>query len=296
MCIIVVKPAMVEMPKMEILKRCFENNNDGAGFAYRLPNSEVHYQKGYMTFKSFKRALNKLDIDKTKATMVFHFRIGTAGTNSQGLTHPFRICDNVEDMKELKGVGDVLFHNGILSDYNPRFDEKRDVNDTMLFVEKIISKLPNKWEKNKAIKELIKNSIGHSKLAILKDTGLTMIGDFIKDGDLYFSNTSYKQSRYYSSYYDYGYDYDYPYSRYSQNNYSNSGHKTLVYKNGVWSYESNCKKEYDRQKEKDKSLYDLVTKEGTEMGDDETLNVRYWEYKGDYYEEDLISKKLTKLA
>ena len=47
MCIIVVKPAMVEMPKMEILKRCFENNNDGAGFAYRLPDSEVHYQKGF---------------------------------------------------------------------------------------------------------------------------------------------------------------------------------------------------------------------------------------------------------
>ena len=137
---------------------------------------------------------------------------------------------------------------------------------------------------------MIKNSIGHSKLAILKDTGLTMIGDFVKDGDLYFSNTSYKQSRYYSSYYDYGYDYDYPY------NYYNSGHKTLVYKNGLWSYENNCKKEYDRQKEKDKSLYDLVTKEGAEMGDDETLNVRYWEYKGDYYEEDLISKKLTKLV
>lgn len=192
MCIIVAKPQGVNMPSMKTLKTCFEHNHDGAGFAY-LDNGNVLYQKGFMTFDSLKNALKKLDIDKKETTMVFHFRIGTAGTNSKGLTHPFKICNDTNAMKATEGKGSVLFHNGVLMDYNPSKDNKDDVSDTMLFTKKVISELPKDWETNKAILALVKKSINYNKLAILKSSGLTLIGDFKKDKGIYYSNESYKE-------------------------------------------------------------------------------------------------------
>lgn len=216
MCIIVAKPQGISMPSMKTLKTCFEHNPDGAGFAY-LDNGNVVYRKGFMTFNSLKNALDELKINKKEATMVFHFRIGTAGTNSKGLTHPFRICNDTNAMKLTEGKGSVLFHNGILADYNPSKDNKDDVNDTMLFTKKVINELPKDWETNKAILSLVKKSISYNKLAILKPSGLTLIGDFKKDDGIYYSNESYKEYRtvYVSPRYGYEHyghydDWDYP--------------------------------------------------------------------------------------
>ena len=221
MCIIVAKPQGINMPSMKTLKTCFEHNHDGAGFAY-LDNGNVVYKKGFMTFNSLKNALDKLNINKKEAIMVFHFRIGTAGTNSKGLTHPFKICSDTNAMKVTEGKGSVLFHNGILADYNPTKENKDDVNDTMLFTKKVINELPKDWETNKAILSLVKSSISYNKLAILKPNGLTLIGDFKKDNGIYYSNGSYKEytTVYASPRYGYGHysyydsfdydDYDYP--------------------------------------------------------------------------------------
>lgn len=191
MCIIVAKPSGVAMPSWKTLQTCFKNNNDGGGFAY-LHNGEVHYKKGLMSFTAFKKAIKALDIDRTDTTMVFHFRIGTSGTNSQGLTHPFKICDNFSTMKKTEGDGDVLFHNGVLYKYNPPKNNVEDINDTMNFTKKIINGLPKNWEKNDTIKLLVGDALGSSKLAILKSNGLTLLGNFEEDNGVYYSNTSYQ--------------------------------------------------------------------------------------------------------
>ena len=216
MCIIVAKPQGVNMPSMKTLRTCFKHNHDGAGFAY-LDNGNVIYKKGFMSFNSLKKALDDLDINKKETTMVFHFRIGTSGTNSKGLTHPFKICGDTETMKATEGTGSVLFHNGILADYNPSKDNKDDVNDTMLFTKNVINELPKDWETNKAILSLVKKSINSNKLAILKPNKLTLIGNFKKDKGIYYSNDSYKEYKsiytyvpkysYYDPYYDDYYDY-----------------------------------------------------------------------------------------
>lgn len=199
MCIIVAKPQGIKMPSMKTLETCFKHNPDGSGFAY-LNKGSVVYKKGFMTFEAFKNALDNLNINKQKATMVFHFRIGTSGTNSKGLTHPFKICDDTNTMKATEGKGSVLFHNGVLYDYNPSRDNKEDVNDTMIFTKTVINKLPKDWEENKAIVGLVKKAIDHNKLAILKPRGLTLIGDFSKEDGVYYSNQSYKE---YDSVYTY---------------------------------------------------------------------------------------------
>lgn len=54
MCIAIVSPAGVKCPTLDTLKTCFLNNDDGAGWAYPLPNGRgVKIMKGFMTWKDF---------------------------------------------------------------------------------------------------------------------------------------------------------------------------------------------------------------------------------------------------
>lgn len=271
MCIIVVKPQGAKLPKNKVFENCFNHNSDGAGFAY-LVNGNVHYQKGLMTFSDFKKALKSLDINKKDATMVFHFRIGTSGTNSKGLTHPFKICGDFDTMKITEGDGSVLFHNGILHDFNPPKDNVKDINDTMNFTYSIINNLPKGWENNDAIYTLVKKTIGSSKLAILKPNGLTMIGDFKKEDGCYFSNTSYK-------------DYKIPvYNPYAQW-WANNNYKTST--NYKSKYETNLNKAKSQlygevlTKDEFENIYPKahIKKKYTRYGEVylETSDGKYWE-------------------
>ena len=80
MCIIVAKEKGQKLPSKDILKTCFERNNDGAGLMY-VQDNKVVIDKGYMTFKSFYKRIKKLqkrfNSDLTDKALVFHFRIGT---------------------------------------------------------------------------------------------------------------------------------------------------------------------------------------------------------------------------
>lgn len=58
MCVAVYKPANVKTPSLDTLKRCWDANPDGAGFALRTGGDEyaIEIHKGYMTWKQFKAA------------------------------------------------------------------------------------------------------------------------------------------------------------------------------------------------------------------------------------------------
>ena len=101
MCIIVIKEKGVDLPKDYIFKNCFENNDDGAGFMYNK-DGEVIIQKGYMSYKAFKKALDKAlkKIDDVKNTaMVFHFRISTQGGTNPQNCHPFPLSSDENDLQ-----------------------------------------------------------------------------------------------------------------------------------------------------------------------------------------------------
>lgn len=211
MCIILYKPKGEKLPKKETLKNCFINNSDGAGFMF-TKNNKVYFEKGFTTFDSFYKRLikeynkNKLD----KKSLVLHFRIGTSGGINKEKTHPFIISNEVNKLNQLKGSCEsALVHNGILNDYVYSMDQKIELSDTQNFTKDFIYpllKLANWNYNNEEVKQLINKQIGTSKIVILdKNDNVYLYGDFIKDENIYYSNSTYRQNYY--SYYNNCYNY-----------------------------------------------------------------------------------------
>lgn len=193
MCIIVVKPAGVKLPAMEILENCWYNNNDGAGFMYATGGS-VHIEKGFMSLKAFKEALNRLkkSIDIINTPVVMHFRITTHGETAPGNCHPFPVAEKLPLLKMTKSKAPLgVAHNGII-DIKP---SQKDISDTM---EYIISQLAPLYQlkkdfyKRPAGKKLVYNFI-KSKMVFLDGAGrIETVGDFITEDGILYSNNSYK--------------------------------------------------------------------------------------------------------
>lgn len=120
MCIAIVKPAGTVIDEA-VLKTCFENNPDGAGFAYRTPEGLV-VEKGLFTWEAFidaYRARNVADVDA-----LIHFRITTKGDDSPENTHPFAI------------QAGALIHNGTISHLGERRGVPGAKSDTRELAEK----------------------------------------------------------------------------------------------------------------------------------------------------------------
>lgn len=208
MCIIVVKDKHNPLPKASYLENCFDNNPDGAGFMYTKRNKVV-IDKGYMTYKSFMKQYDKLcrkfNNFKNKS-LIIHFRIGTAGSNSKKNTHPYPITDNISKLHAKYIRTDLgMAHNGIIQEYNPTRKEKRlDINDTQNFIIKYVYPLYSHYKdfyKNQYITSGLEDITG-SRLAFLdKNDIITLVGEFEKDEDgIKYSNDGFK-SNWYTRYY-----------------------------------------------------------------------------------------------
>ena len=217
MCIIIAKKKENRLPSIDELKYCFEYNNDGAGFMY-TDKGKVIIDKGYMTEDSFlarfKTLCKKYNNFKDKS-LVIHCRIGTAGTNSAQNTHPYALTKKINKLHKTYTKASVgIAHNGIISDYQPKGD--KDINDTQNFIRTYMVRKYNEdkeFYKRSYERDVIEN-MTHSKFAILdKDDELYLVGTYMKEDGLLFSNAHYKPLR--CNYY-YGrnnYDgYGYPYS------------------------------------------------------------------------------------
>jgi predicted glutamine amidotransferase len=198
MCIAIFKPLGIDLPKKEILKRCFNNNPDGAGFMF-VANDKVNVKKGFMSFKTFEKALKKLDkkYEVKNIPMVLHFRITTQGGVKASLTHPFALSNNYDTMKQLDGTYDVaIAHNGIISCSSSY--GVSDHNDTMEFIKEIMFPLINgkkDYYQNENSMSVIKYLLGGNRFAIMDKFGHTeLLGDWINDDNVYYSNSSYKDS------------------------------------------------------------------------------------------------------
>ena len=217
MCIIAAKPAGVKLPERDVFRTMWDGNSDGAGFMY-VENGHVKIEKGFMKYKNFTKALDKVAgrLDLTKTPMVFHFRITTHGGTKPENTHPFPITDNIGALKKHTMTTDVgVAHNGII-DILPR----KGISDTMEYIASQLAPLKRalpKFYENKHAMQLIKNAISSKMVFLTKEGKLYTIGDFITEDGIMYSNDSYKKQRYnwrstYPSYYDetygwYGYDY-----------------------------------------------------------------------------------------
>ena len=199
MCIAVYKPAGQKMPSKKIFSNCFSSNNDGAGFMFPY-DGKVHYEKGFMSFTAFKKglkaAIKKYGIDTKDAPMVFHFRIQSQGGVKPELTHPFPVCRSYDQMRKLTGDVDLCcVHNGII-DFASSF-KAIDYSDTMEFIKEIAFPLTYKKEttyyKNKTLMDMMRYLLSGNRFAIMDKTGhVELIGAWIEDNGIFYSNTSYE--------------------------------------------------------------------------------------------------------
>lgn len=209
MCIICIKPVGAEMPQESTIKRMFWTNDDGCGYMYP-DNGSVKIRKGFMTVTAFTDSITALE-HKLKEDgksiidipLIMHFRIGTAGGNTPENTHPFPLTNNISIMQKKRlscSVG--IVHNGII----PITPHRNDISDTMEYIASMVypmEKLSRGFYKNPIGKKMIDNFTG-SKLAFMDSDGnISMIGKFIEDCGLFYSNTTYKG---YDSYYSTGYN------------------------------------------------------------------------------------------
>ena len=210
MCVIAVKPANAAMIDNQTIENMWYNNDDGAGFMYPGPGG-VKIKKGYMTLKSLKKALKALnkEIDTTATPIVLHFRIGTSGGNTAANTHPFPVSENLAALQKTQLTTPLaVAHNGVI-DIRPR---KKDISDTMEYILSQLAplyQLKKDFYRHEAGKQLIYNAI-RSKMAFMDAAGrISLVGKFEKDGEYYFSNSSYKAFYRTYSYWDKWDDYSF---------------------------------------------------------------------------------------
>lgn len=175
MCIAILKPKDKSINK-EILEACHDRNKDGMGFAY-VNNGKIIIKK-FMDFDKFYKEY--LDVENI-SNMLIHFRIATHGNVEVNNCHPFKLNDRM-----------ALIHNGIISGYGSKTDNKVDTQD---FIDKVIGKISYKMWKNPSYRELVGDAIGYSKFCILDNQDNYYIinehkGKWV-DG-IWYSNDSYK--------------------------------------------------------------------------------------------------------
>jgi len=193
MCIIVIKPAGAKFPSKSILKECFDNNPDGAGFMFPY-RGKVEIFKGYMRFKKFYRALNVFDQD-ISFPVIYHFRIATTGKVNADNTHPFPISKVSTDLCQWYSVTDLaVCHNGILP-----IKPYKSLSDTQTFILDMLAGLKKDIiNKRPAVMELIELAVRGSRLAFMTGTGevIKFGSGWIEDQGLIYSNDGYKPSVY----------------------------------------------------------------------------------------------------
>lgn len=222
MCIIVAKNAGIPMPSIEILRNCFDNNPDGAGFMIAAKNN-VYGFKGLMTFEEFadelaraEKRFGRLD----KLPVVLHFRITTHGSSVAGNTHPFPLKGGYREMRKTQWCADQGFaHNGIIlqTSHDPDI-KKHKVSDTMVFAKKYAAPIAKyaSIASDPALLNML-YEVADSKLCFLNKKGkIATRGDFIEQDGVLYSNTSFREERKaarnvycydFEDYYDYYKDY-----------------------------------------------------------------------------------------
>jgi len=160
-----------------ILRECWTNNPDGAGMLW-TNGKTLNFHKEMNDFNEFYKTYEIIR-QSFNTPIVLHFRISTAGKINETNCHPFLVSDNLG-----------FVHNGICDLHQGNADH----SDTYELNE-MFKGLPHNFIFNHSIMELIKFSIGNSKLLFLDKAGKyyfvnEKFGHWDKEGN-WFSNYSY---------------------------------------------------------------------------------------------------------
>ncbi len=191
MCIIVVKPKKIKVDEefVGVMERCFLNNPDGFGYMYPVED-KIRIKKGYMKWNNAEKELRAL-IGKDMP-LVLHFRVATHGKIDRFTCHPFPLSKKVSGLRSVRTTAKVgIAHNGVVSFCCAK---KGNLSDTQRFIKDYLSRIPTDMLREKYMHKLIDKATG-SKFAIMFPDEIYLVGDFIKDGGIYYSNGTYKTGR-----------------------------------------------------------------------------------------------------
>ena len=266
MCIAIISESGVSLPKKTVLKRCFKNNPDGAGYAVLLADNTWEGKKGFMTWKTFWKAFNNERYTKDD-TVLIHFRIGTSGKKEHpDCTHPFPITENEEELMKHHFISkSIIMHNGTCG------QGRKDLSDTMVAIVDYVDPLLPHIENEKMLNILHKCIGTSSRWFIANGNSSWMLGDWDeeKETGLWYSNRGYlPPAKTTTTHYNYTSHYSYtPWYKGKEKepviSYTGSS-KLMYYKKGIWSWDK--WEQFNRPllaaPKKDDTTYEVFDEEG----------------------------------
>lgn len=206
MCIIIAAPEGKKISQ-ETFELCADANPHGCGYSF-INNSKIVIKKGLFTPQKLYSMYEKDYNDKRK--FLIHFRYISIGTKSIVNCHPFNISNKY-----------ALTHNGTMH----HVETHKKFSDSLMF-SKLVEKLPNKWENNNSIMELLDEYVRSSKICILTNYNkFIFIGNeksWVNDDGVMYSNCGYKKvDKTPVIYTPMRYAYNYDFYKYPQRKFSN---------------------------------------------------------------------------
>lgn len=190
MCVAIAQRKNAATLTEDELNRGWNTNPDGGGYAFIDRTTNKILIRKFMKKKAFIKAyLRDHAAHGANSPFIVHMRIATHGKVMEDTAHPFRVEAESGEM--------VFAHNGIIDEVTDYTSET--TSDTMAFRDLFLDELPDDWLDNMAIRELVENYIGWSKLVVLTNSDLCAdeiyvinesAGDWVKD--TWFSNNSCK--------------------------------------------------------------------------------------------------------
>jgi hypothetical protein len=181
MCIAILNTPENRLP-FETIEASLYSNPDGFGIIATNGSKLISQKSMSMNPDKIYGIYLKHREDLPESNIVLHFRIATAGKVNVENCHPFHVNENL-----------AFVHNGIIG------QGSRKYSDTYLFNE-TLKKLPSSFLSNHGTLDLIKRSIGASKLVFLNDSNeATIINEDMGHRDAFgnwFSNRSYEWSKF----------------------------------------------------------------------------------------------------
>lgn len=164
MCVLIYKPAGVEMPSPAIMKACKAANPHGQGFVTPAVKCKT------LNFGYFTERLSHVAKDEP---CIIHFRLATHGSISRRNCHPFT----------KNGVS--FAHNGII-DIKP-YGDKTDSETA--FDEFLLPVIERYGLKSRMLDIVVRELIGRSKFAFMQGGYVRLFGNFTNIDGCLFSNT-----------------------------------------------------------------------------------------------------------
>jgi len=195
MCVIAVSP-VGEKVSQEVFARMWRANDDGFGMMYRTREG-VAIVKGLLDMEE---AWEQYAMLPEGVPHVLHFRLATHGGVKPELTHPFVVHEESPIMRVGVSERPVLAHNGVWSLHALREKELRlkgPVSDT-----RVLAAWLGRLAKERPIREVLEKhyyevlSAGRVVVVDPATWRLYLVGHWIREGSLLFSNQSFRENLY----------------------------------------------------------------------------------------------------